>query len=132
MDIVRLHRVHEGALDAREEHQPDRQHDQHRRRSSRASSPGVTRADAEKREPEAFEDRRQRIELRRPAVTCRHGGQRIDHRRDVHQQLNAERDEIAQVAIARRQRADDDAAAERVAGENQRAEAASGAPRSSR
>jgi len=93
-----------------EQHQAGGQHRQHDAKAD-AELHGGHVARAEKAEAEALDDGRERIELQHPAPFRRHGGQGQNHRRGIHHELNAKGDKLGEVAVARRQRRDDDAAA---------------------
>ena len=101
-----------------EEHQADGEHRKHDAKAD-AQMQGVHAARAEKSATKALDDGRQRIEFHHPSVFRRHLRQWQDHRRGKHQQLHSEGDEVGEVAVARCQRRDDDAAAQAVTREHQ-------------
>jgi len=111
-------RIHKRLLHVREEHQAYGQNHKHDAEAD-AELQRVHSSRAQKGQAKSLDDGRQGVVLQHPAIVGRHGGHWQNNRGGIHQQLHAKRDEDVQIAIAGRERRDDDAAAESVAGQHQ-------------
>src|SRR3989442_10386733 len=98
-----------------EEYQPDEEKEE-RDTKARSQLSEVNGPRAEKAQPEPLHHGCQRVELENPPIALGYRRQWIDHRSGIHQQLDAEGDQVRQVTIARGQRTNDDAAPQAVAG----------------